>query len=285
MFEGKVPPESGPFRVQYLEANGLANLDQARLWLDEVLGGLPPVPVELVENGSADRARALTGPEAHERWSTIRRDMPAEVLETIADQLEGAVTSAVAAFNFLEDHPLREEAHKVVHRTAAVRGGLLGCKIGLKGESLESECPVDLSHLRWGFSPGIVADFVCNICSSPIEDCDHIAGTTYVAVAGRFGKVCSLCHSATCDHVEGEVYSIEAVSYATAIRSEEVSVVERPLYPLARAAAFTLPRPPSQVELVAVETGTLECNACLGPCRGMKTFAEWQAGSGDDEAS
>src|ERR1700687_2082909 len=91
-----------------------------------------------------------------------RRQFRRAEAELDAPKAEGAARSAIQsayrAFNWLEDTAREEVAHETLHtigRWTRERFPL-GCTIPWTGEHYERTCPVQLCHIRVGFSPGMI---------------------------------------------------------------------------------------------------------------------------------
>jgi hypothetical protein len=190
-----------------------------------------------------------------------------------------ALSSAVDAFNYLEDTTLADRAHNMVHRVGEFVGGLYGCWLEYdKGDWLRT-CPVVISHLRVGNSVGFTARWLCSICRRDVSDpdgCSHMPGRTYEVEATTNDGLCSICGSTPCDHRPGARYSVVAGTMVEEADLHETSLVARPRDPLCRCDAIEVsndllirdlghqPRPSERIR----------CNECIGVCMGFTSFED-----------
>jgi hypothetical protein len=281
---GPIPPSGGPHRLRYLDINGRAALQTADDEFARALGilrtkanSMPVIHDPLVEDD--DDVRRGIQRKKRSDWIEFVTTIDQAMLDEIEAHIRRSESSAVAALNFLEDHELAETAHEVIHRASFVRRGLYGCPIVRRDDELWTDCSINLSHLRVGISVGIVSDFECSICGHLVEDCDHAMGATYNKVAARdkAGK-CIICDSADCEHVVGLAYPTVAYANARNMIPQEVSMVPRPRYPQARIVENTVDLDGLSDDpriLRAAEHGVLNCDACLGPCKGFNEMSSW----------
>lgn len=281
---GPIPPSGGPHRDRYLDHHGRTALQIAADEYEEVqriLGAraasMPSLDFDLVERDEDARRAIQRGKRAE--WLDFQLAIDEATLDVIEPHIKKGVSSAMNALNYLEDHPLREEAHVAIHRAAFVRRGLFGCPITYgEDEKYWTDCPINISHLRMGVSAGLVSDFECSICGRLVEDCDHEVGKYYPKVAGRGpdGK-CTICNEADCDHPINETIMVAAWANARNVKANEVSMVARPRYPLARVVEKScdlgLAGEDPRVRNAA-QHGTLNCDGDLGPCMGFNEMTE-----------
>lgn len=274
---GPIPPSGGPRRQRYLDASGRRALATTEEEFQAAIGILAtlsePIPAmhsPLVELDAA--ARVSIQRRKNREWSRFASVVDPALLLQVEPRIRRAEAAAVAALNFLEDHALAETAHQAVHRAAFVRRGLFGCPIVLRDGEFWTKCAFKLSHIRLGFSTGLIADFECSICDRLLEDCDHEMGMAYEKLAGKLSNgLCNLCESAQCGHLEGETYPIVAQGIGRKATAREVSMVPRPRYPQARFTGVTLDilqTGNAQLRRLA-ERVNIDCNMCLGPCSGL----------------
>ena len=143
------------------------------------------------------------------------------------------------AFHIAADEP---KLGILLHQRGRLIHDLFGCRLRMAGDTYYEECPVILSHVKFGFSIGGSADAVCNICGIDPWDCEHIKGFKYNGiVARRIGRICNICLKETCDHVVGKIYNnVEVVDIITKIKIDDISIVQNPADPLARIETYTL---------------------------------------------
>lgn len=220
--------------------------------------------------------------EKRAEWIEFAAALDQHTMGAIEAHISRSVSAAIAAFNYLEDRPLRDEAHKAIHRAAFVKRGLFGCPIVLRDGEYWTDCPIKISHLRIGVSAGLVSDFECCICNSLAEDCDHQMGQAYPKRAERDAEGrCTLCAAVDCGHAEGELFPVEAYATARNANATEVTLVSRPRYPLARITEVTVDLGSTGNDprvRQAAEHGNLNCDADLGPCNGFNEMRDRNAG-------
>lgn len=281
---GHVPPSGGPYRDQYLDLNGREALrvaDEEYAAALAILGDhvaqMPVLHTSLVERDGGKRLDVQAGKA--EEWRAFVATLDVETVRALAPHLRLSESAAVAALNFLEDHQLVDTAHAAVHRAAFVRGGILGCPVTMHDDEVWTDCSMQIHQLRVGASVGMVSDFACSICGEPVEDCEHLADRKYPKVASKSADGrCTICDAEACDHAVGESYLARAHGIALNIKSGEVSIVDRPRYPMARITDHEMDfgdlatRPGV---LKAIQDGDLHCQECLGPCEGFIEFGGW----------
>jgi hypothetical protein len=286
---GPIPPSGGPNRERYLDHHGRTSLKIAADGYDEVLrllgGGVASMPAldfDLVEQD--DNVRRAIQRQKRAEWLEFQSTIAPDALNAIEPHIKKSVSAAMDALNYLEDHPLREDAHAAIHRAAFVKRGLFGCPITYgEDEDYWTDCPINISHLRMGVSAGLVSDFECSICGKLVEDCDHEMGEYYSKVAGRDARgKCSICNETECDHPEGEMIMVAAWANARNVKANEVSMVARPRYPLARMVekSYDLGSVGEDPRVRnAAKQGALNCDGDLGPCMGFNEMTDWDVKS------
>lgn len=286
---GPIPPSGGPNRERYLDIHGRTSLQIAADEYDQVLRllgigaeSMPALDFDLVEKD--DGARRAIQRQKRADWLEFHSTIEQDTLKAIEPHIKKSVSAAMDALNYLEDHPLREDAHAAIHRAAFVKRGLYGCAITYgEDEEYWTDCPINISHLRMGVSAGLVSDFECSICGRLAEDCDHEMGEYYPKVAGRDAKgECTVCDETECDHPVGETIMVMARATARNVKANEVSMVARPRYPLARMSAMSYDLGPAGEDprvRNAAKGGVLNCDGDLGPCMGFNEMTEWDVKS------
>lgn len=281
---GPVPPSGGPFRLRYLEANGREALrvaDAEYAAAMRILGDHRPfMPVLHTPHIELDEGvRRQIQRRKRSEWIEFASTIPESVLTEVEPHIRLSESSAVDALNYLEDHELAETSHTAIHRAAFVRRGLFGCPIVLRDDSFWTACAVNMSHLRLGISAGFVSDWECSICGRLVEDCDHIMGVSYEKVANQDSSgLCTICEEDKCEHDVGSVYLVRAFANARNAVLHEGSLVSRPRYPLARIIERTTDLGPLGDEPLVrrvAQHGELNCDGCLGPCKGFNEMSRW----------
>lgn len=287
---GPIPPSGGPHRDRYLDLQGRKSLDESSDSYCEVLtllgdraSRVPSLPFPLVEEDEYSRREIQRAKRAE--WIEFASSLDQLTIVAVESPVRKCVSAAMAALNYLEDHPLREKAHEAVHRAAFVKRGLFGCPILLRDDEFWTDCPINISHLRMGFSVGLVSDFGCSVCGRLVEDCDHQIGELYPKRAERDADGrCTLCGAVDCEHAEGESFLIEAYANARNVKASEASFVPRPRYPQARMVEMakdlgSIGDDPGV--RYAAEHGQLQCDADLGPCKGFNDMRDWTLSTDD----
>lgn len=296
---GPIPPSGGPHRERYLNVNGRESLQTADESYAAALAALgkhakdvPTMHTPLVTDNDALRREVQR--QKRSEWLAFSAMIDKETLDTVEPMIRESEAAAVAALNYLEDHELAEVAHTAIHRAAFIRRGLFGCPIVLRDDDeFWTNCSINISHLRVGMSAGLVSDFECSICGRLVEDCDHTMAEFYDKTVFRDDDGnCSICRATQCDHEIGKAYPTEAYANARNMRAEEVSMVARPRYPQARITEESIdlgamgddPRVRH-----AAKHRNLNCDGCLGPCKGFNDMRTWDGGgtsvpvNGDDD--
>jgi hypothetical protein len=282
---GPIPPSGGPHRERYLDVNGrqsLADADAAYADAIALLGdrarGMPAIhtPLECVDHGLRRKVQR----EKRAEWIEFARTLDQDTLDAIEPQIRRSEAAAVAALNYLEDHELAEPAHQAIHRAAFVRRGLYGCPVVLRDdEAFWTNCSINMSHLRVGMSAELVSEFECSICGRLVEDCDHVMGEVYDKTASKDDDGnCSICEGVACEHEVGKAYPVVAYANARNVAMEASAMVARPRYPQARVVEHTIDMGAAgDDERVqsAARNGHLNCDACLGPCKGFNDMRTW----------
>jgi hypothetical protein len=272
---GFIPPEDGPLRDQFLESNGLNHLRSSHDSLSEVMRilgplvtSMPKIPVSRRNlNGQQIRDRQVW---ARKAWRSFRKTISPAALTELEPHLRAAESSAVTAFNYLEDHPERGDAHRSIHKAGFVRGGLLGCPIMREKDQFWTDCAVNISHCRLGASVGMTSDFACSVCGLTVEDCDHIMGAAYSLVMTHVDGRCNVCFNGECVHEPGRTYEVIANPIGVNAILAEVSLVRRPRYPGARINRMTMDIEKNDAIYQMALAGQVQCDICVGACGGMR---------------
>lgn len=284
---GPIPPSGGPHRDRYLESNGRQSLASADAAYSDAIAALgsraSSMPTMHASMQMEDhQLRREVQREKRAAWIEFASDLDRSMLDAVEPHIRQSEAAAVAALNYLEDHELAETAHEAIHRAAFLRRGLYGCPIVLREDgSFWTDCSINMSHLRVGMSAELVSDFECSICGKLVEDCDHIMGEVYDKAATKDrGDHCSICEGIDCAHEVGNSYPAVAYANACNVAMEASAMVPRPRYPQARIVAHTFDMgvagDDEQVKLAAT-SGHLNCDACLGPCKGFNDMRTWNA--------
>lgn len=279
MEHGPVPPPMGPARTVWLRSEGLAELAIYARELQAGLRALPPTTARSISvvplSSRSDVARKTASVRLRAEWSKTKAAVSAVQLAAATPHIRAAERAAVRAMNFLDDDPLRNQAHIALHRASQLRRGLLGCPIEFRDDGYWTTCAFTLAHIRVGFSPGITGTFACSVCGEAMEDCDHLPGTRLDHVKQVIGEACNICHEATCEHIDGNTYSATVTPLGVSFRSHEVSMVPRPMFPQARLKEIEVTDDLGAMDRVLAKAGTLNCDDCFGPCDGLIDAREW----------
>jgi hypothetical protein len=283
---GPIPPSGGPHRERYLDVNGRESLriaDESYAAAMAALGKraneIPTMHTPLTTDDDALRREVQR--QKRSEWLDFSATIDQETLDAVEPLIRGSESAAVAALNYLEDHELAGVAHTAIHRAAFMRRGLYGCPIVLRDDDeFWTNCSINMSHLRVGISAGLISDFECSICGRMVEDCDHTMTEAYDKTVFRDddGK-CSICQATECEHEIGKAYPTAAYANARNMRAEEISMVARPRYPQARIMSESIDLGPVGDDprvRHAAKHNALNCDGCLGPCKGFNDMQTWE---------
>ena len=185
-----------------------------------------------------------------------------------------ALTSAVRAFNLLEDLPEADDAHRLIHEIGMFVSCHFACKINLRDGLWRWDCPVTIAHLRLGQSVSFTAPRICSICRQNIMSgqCPHLPNQVYevqVVDASRCPCGTDDCHS----HMAGDILNVYPTSLAQEADSlDEISWVPRPRDPLARIEAVSY-TPEHMAMMMRTKMPSsvraIECLYCRQACTGL----------------
>ena len=197
--------------------------------------------------------------------------------ETLA---RASLETLYMAFNWLEDTTREDGAHDILHEVGRwTRLHFpLGCTIPWTGSQYERRCPLQLCHIRVGFSPGmIVGKKLCGLCGVDVSACPHLSSREYLVPGGR-GPLdrCRVCLSETCRHSPDRRYWTRPGALVTEIvEILEVSMVTRPVNPAARLIGRPVDGTRLQAHLgptFRYGVDTVDCSQCLVGCEGFTRF-------------
>jgi hypothetical protein len=299
-----IPPAAGPRRSAFLEHEGITLLRRSlQLYgfsLRTVGLGLLPSMHLLPQPGGIHKTVVSADPTAEPRsrqdkWDRLLEnekrwhesvwcihhptyDNTAAAESAARSALEGAV----AAYNYLEDHPLADIAHQHAHNVAEFVGGRFGCYTKMSDGTYWDECPMTLMHLRLGMSLGYTSRRLCSICHNDIDDCPHLLDHAYqVSIEKNHKNVCSGCGWTNCSHIPGQVLVVSPVAIHDEINLREISFVSRPRDPLARPIGISLNTAKLSAALGRTPIGEeLRCFRCLDPCSGFTSNPYLLIGTG-----
>jgi hypothetical protein len=188
-----------------------------------------------------------------------------------------ALSSAVRAFNLLEDFPEADDAHRLIHELGMFVSRHFGCEIVLEDGLWRWSCPVIIPHLRFGQSAGFTAKRICSICREGImsERCPHMLNQTYKVTVEDV--VDCPCGSENCTrHQVGAVIEVRPTVIIDEADLEETSWVARPRDPLARiqAVCYTTEQMSSLMGGAEIppDMHVIECFHCRQVCTGLWDF-------------
>ena len=118
------------------------------------------------------------------------------------------------------------------------------CPIKFEDGNYWEDCPVILSHGKYGVSIGASGKSICSICGEDVLSCIHVNGRFYDnVVARRIHGMCNICHKENgCTHIEGQVHNgVEAISIVVDLNPDHVALTENPSNPLCAITALSLP--------------------------------------------
>lgn len=270
MSSGWAPPTSGPQRDSYLLENGQRFLQGSYAAFNKVVELIGDIKIPKVVSNEDKQIYEANVNAARAEWSRIRAHYFDKVESELRTPIEAAVLNAKSALNFLEDTDLCNEAHGMLHLTAQLRFGFLGCPLKFEDGILMSDCPVRVGHQRWGLSPELVTEWNCSICGCRFDICPHIPGEQYKVEVHRTGTECNACYTESCNHRDGETVLVEAHRVAASVKTIGIATVARPRDPLARAEVLSLGPVTDPKYLALAEAGELRCSECILPCAGFR---------------
>lgn len=200
----------------------------------------------------------------------IRRSNPTEA-EKLCRESFGLLREA---FLLTKDFRITKQLHRygrVVHDT-------FRCIIPFEDGEYEQSCPVSLSHLRHGVSPGISGTEICSICGANMLDCDHVKGWLYSNVPARKAQgACNICRQESCEHEPGKRYGpTMAFAFMEDLQADHIAIVENPKDPLAAITSQTIDKEDILASLPAREKPIFQhgetplfCHHCL-ECKGAQ---------------
>jgi hypothetical protein len=268
-FNTPIPPRAGPRRMQMLHSRGIEQLNLAKLLYSKTRDRVGCLEVHGLDSPHAPwwvYPPTIVGDGA--RCPNGRMNRDAESLG------RDALTSAVRAFNLLEDMPEADDAHRLIHEIGMYVSRHFGCKINLRDGLWRWECPVTIAHLRLGQSVGFTAPRICSICRQNImsDQCSHLPSQIYevqVVDASRCPCGTNDCHS----HMEGDILTVYPKSLVQEADSlDEVSWVPRPRDPLARIEAISYTPEHMAIMMrseIPSSVRTIECFHCRQACTGL----------------
>jgi hypothetical protein len=273
-FDVQIPPEAGFHRLEILHARGTRELLSAKRLLSNARDRVGCQKKHRLDSPHAPwwfYAPAIVGKPTSCRGSLPQRadgEVPARE----------ALSSAVRAFNLLEDLPEADDAHRLIHESGMFVSRHFGCRIELRDGLWRWHCPVVIAHLRVGQSPGFTAVRICSICRENImlpDRCMHMANETYeVTVSDTLHCPCG---SRECRaHRAGEVIQVAPVAITEEVDSlQEISWVARPRDPLARIdeISYTSDQMASFMRTdIPSDMRVIECFHCRQACTGLWDF-------------
>jgi hypothetical protein len=268
---GPVPPAGGPARTRYLLLHGENALTEARALEASALAtlGLRGELPRAVVTGDLTVDLA-TAADMREQWDQLLSGLSSESLLLVKPDVMRAADLATQALNFLEDLPLAGDAHDLLHSTALLRGALYGCPFWVENGEVWTDCPVRISHLRFGVSVEMSTVWHCSICGLRFDLCEHDPDALYEVEAQRTSESCTVCFGRECEHEVGVRYLVHPIAVADSISAGAVAWVARPRYPQARVVRMTLDYEEGSDEFTFAERGDLACHLCRLSCPGLR---------------
>ena len=137
----------------------------------------------------------------------------------------------------------KKETSIYLHNIGRLVHSQFGCVLPFRDGNYWVECPVELSHGKYGFSIAGSGRSLCSICGENTLDCYHVSGRSYdQVVAKRIQNMCNICgEEKECPHVEGVMYDgVGAFSIVVELDLSHVALVENPANPLCTIYGHTL---------------------------------------------
>ncbi len=128
-----------------------------------------------------------------------------------------------------------------MHKLGKIIHDRFGCPLKFSGTNYYNYCPVDLSHVDFGFSWGGEESIICSICGKDPIDCDHIpCGKYNHVICDVIRGHCNICweEKDRCPHIIGKYYdNVEAIGITIDMKPTHVAMVSDPADPFARIQA------------------------------------------------
>lgn len=276
-------PASGPARVAALLNDGQNRLAQSYRQYGEalailgwsILGDINLIPKQNFKARPYILGRADNSPAWEDLQRKLATSSDENLRQIIESKFRGALSSAIDAFNFMEEldsyKNLAESAHVQAHRCAELIGNIFGCQAEIEDGRYWIVCPLRLMHFRMGLSVGLRTVRVCSLCGNPIDECEHLLDEEYEIVVKRDSSgACSACGTNSCSHIAGDVVRLYPRPIHGDIELDEVSWVSTPRDPLARTTGIRIGKEQIKELAGGHPVGSpLNCGYCTGPCSGF----------------
>lgn len=184
----------------------------------------------------------------------------------------------------------REDISSRMHKIGKIIHDRFGCPLKFSGTNYYNDCPVDLSHVDFGFSWGGEESIICSICGKDPIDCDHIPGDKYNHVAcDTIRGSCNICWEKKdhCPHILSEYYdNVEAIGITIDMKPTHVAMVSDPACPFARIQARPILKdhflsefknwPKDKRRNFVYGKSTVYCHHCC-ECNGIEAAADGES--------
>lgn len=195
--------------------------------------------------------------------------------------LKESLENYLSAFWILKTQ--RDDITSRMHKLGKIIHDRFGCPFKSNGTDYYSDCPVDLSHIAFGFSWGGEESLICSICGEDPIDCDHIFGRKYNHIACNVIRgSCNICWEKKydCQHILGKYYdNVEAIAISIDMKPTHVAIVSDPACPSARVQARLVSKddivpyikkwPKKERKNFVYGISPLYCHHCC-KCKGVK---------------
>ena len=171
--------------------------------------------------------------EAGDGLKNGKRDVSEKLFRKSLTKLREAYLCDPARKNMIHLHNIGRRVHSEFR-----------CPIRYKDGNYWRDCPVMLSHGKYGVSIGGSAKAICSICGEDALSCSHVNGRLYDGVvARRLHGTCNICHKdGGCSHTEGQTYDgVEAISIMVDLKLDHVALTENPANPLCAITELSFP--------------------------------------------
>ncbi len=188
-----------------------------------------------------------------------------------------AIESVVNAFWWAEDTEMEDGQHALMHKIGRWTRRSFGCHLLVNDEGYHRTCPIDIAHIRAGFSIGFVADRICSLCGDDLSECSHLPGRSYWVRGGpQVISRCRVCGMESCNHRADRLYRAPVISIVKEGELREVSLVPRPANPEARITRIAVTREDLREALGSSFWPGMRvtCDKCLGECPGFSSMED-----------
>lgn len=259
--------------------------------MNETAGSATPPPVAPIEGEDAGPADEYWVQQKREAISSAHARAAALVeasclamqssIEAAEDLARQALRSAAEAYWIAECTDGAQPEHMYLHEVGRWTRETFGCVLGWNGAYFTSKCPVKIADERWGMSTGFTAKRWCSICYEDLSECAHQPERLYWVTGGPTAAgACRVCSSNDCVHDPAKFYAAPAISIVKEADVAEISFVDVPAQPLARATEVVIKTSSiSRAVRNAFPQARANCDHCTRPYHGLPKPKDWTSGA------